>query len=158
MRLLAAIVAAVIVIDQVSKALLRPLFGEDGADAIELFPFMTIVSVWNYGISFGLFNSGSPSWVRTAVFAVVSLCMVALLVLWYAGSERHRQQAALALLIGGALSNVVDRLVFGAVFDFLQLQAGEWVAPAFNVADAAIAVGLVLLVMDALFAARQSSK
>lgn len=158
MRFAAIIAAIVIVLDQLSKAGFRSMFGEESTDAIEILPFANIVAVWNYGVSFGAFNSGTPSLYRTIIFTVVSLGIVAILVLWLSSAQTQMARAGLGLIIGGALGNVLDRVVFGAVFDFLQLYADEWAFPAFNLADSAIAVGVVLLLIDGLFAGRQSIK
>lgn len=158
MRFPAILIAVIVALDQASKAGFRSLFGDEGPDTIEILPFANIVAVWNYGISFGLFNSGQPSWYRTTIFTIVSLGIVALLVLWLTSVRTRGAQIGLALIIAGALGNVIDRLAFGAVFDFLQFHTVDWYAPAFNLADAAIAVGVALLVIDSLFAGRQSIK
>ncbi len=158
MRFAAILIAIVVALDQASKVGFRALFGDEGPDAIEILPMANIVAVWNYGVSFGLFNSGVASWYRTAIFTVVSLGIVAVLVLWLASARTRMAETGLALIIAGALGNVIDRLIFGAVFDFLQLHAADLYAPAFNLADAAIAVGVVLLLIDGLFAGRQSIK
>jgi signal peptidase II len=157
-RFAAILIAVIVALDQASKAGFRTLFGDEGPDAVEILPFANIVAVWNYGISFGLFNSGQPSWYRTAIFTIVSLGIVALLVLWLASAQTRPAQTGLALIIAGALGNVIDRLIFGAVFDFMQFHTEDFYAPAFNLADAAIAVGMALLLIDGLFAGRQSIK
>lgn len=158
MRFAAILVAIVVALDQASKAGFRSLFGDEGPDSIEILPVVNIVAVWNYGISFGLFNSGQPSWYRTAIFTIVSLGIVAVLILWLASARTRVAETGLALIIAGALGNVIDRLIFGAVFDFLQLHTADLYAPAFNLADAAIAVGVLLMLIDGLFAGRQSIK
>ena len=104
---------------------------------------------WNRGVSFGMFNTASPynAWVLSAI----ALGIVAALAVWLRRAGRPFLAAAIGLVMGGALGNVVDRLRFGAVFDFLDLHAVGYHWPAFNVADSAITVGAVLLVVDSLF-------
>jgi signal peptidase II len=112
---------------------------------VEVTPFFNLVTVWNFGVSFGMFNRGSDE--AAWVFALIAAAITAVLV-----------TVALGSVIGGAVGNVIDRLRFGAVFDFLDVHAAGWHWPAFNVADAAIAVGVGLLLLDALFAPKPSTK
>lgn len=155
----------VLVLDQLSKwyvveLLMRP----DGVvdtpfhtpRAIEVLPFLDIVMAWNRGVSFGIFNNDSPY--NAVVLTALSLAISAVLVVWMARTADRWLRVALGLIVGGALGNVVDRIRFGAVADFLDLHAGGWHWPAFNLADAAITVGAALLVADALFGQRKSHK
>ena len=110
--------------------------------------FFNLVMVWNRGVSFGLFNTpGSSAWVLTGL----ALALTAFLLVWLWRADGHRLALALGLIIGGALGNVVDRVRFGAVADFLDFYVGNWHWPAFNVADSAITVGVVILILDSLF-------
>jgi signal peptidase II len=83
---------------------------------------------------------------------------VAALVVWLRKAETRTLAVALGLVIGGAVGNVIDRLRFGAVFDFLDFHALGWHWPAFNLADSAISVGVGLLLIDTLSAGRRSIK
>lgn len=148
--------AIVVALDQASKAYFYDLLITSGRRAIEILPFFNLVTVWNYGISFGLFNQGSPE--AAYLFVAVALAIVVALLFWLKSADHPRIAVALGLVIGGAIGNVVDRLRFGAVFDFFDFHAFGWHWPAFNVADAAITIGVGLLFIDALFTARQSSK
>jgi len=114
---------------------------------IELLGFLDLVLVWNRGISFGLFGSGDAGvWPFVALAVVISIGLG----FWLARLRRVLMVLAVGLILGGALGNVIDRLVYGAVIDFVDLHAGGWHWPAFNLADAAITVGVVVLAVDAL--------
>ena len=145
----------VIALDQASKwwileQVMRP------PRVIELTSFFNLVMGWNRGVSFGMFNTASPynAWVLTAV----ALGIVAALAVWLRRAGGPFLAAAIGLVMGGALGNVIDRLRFGAVFDFLDLHAAGYHWPAFNVADSAITVGAILLVVDSLFARPENYK
>ena len=113
-----------------------------------LAPFLNIVLVMNPGVSFGMFGS-APQWVGWAL-VVFALGIAAALSIWLRGVTERLLAAGLGLVVGGAVGNVVDRVRFGAVVDFLDLHWGDFHWPAFNVADSAITVGVVLLILDAL--------
>lgn len=165
MRLGLILAAAMLVIDQLSKwyiveMLMRP---DEVLDtpfhtprSIPLLPFLSIVMAWNRGVSFGMFNNDSP--LNGVVFTAIALAIVAALVVWMRRTEQRLLHVALGLIVGGALGNVIDRLRFGAVADFILLHVGGWHWPAFNVADSAITVGAVLLVADSLFGRANSHK
>ena len=140
---------AVVVIDQLSKwwiieRVMQP------PRVIPVTPFFNLVMGWNRGVSFGMFNwdSAASAW----VFSALALAIVALLLVWMARDDRASCAAALGVVIGGALGNVVDRARFGAVADFLDFHAFGHHWPAFNAADAAISLGALALLADALFA------
>ena len=140
--------------DQVSKAWLLDYLTAPSR-VVELAPFVSLVPVWNTGISFGLFADLAMGGVE---LAIVALAIVAGLLWWLARIETRMAGCAIGLVVGGALGNVIDRLRFGAVFDFLDLHWGDWHWPAFNLADAAITVGVVLLLLDGLFPTARSVK
>jgi signal peptidase II len=121
----------------------------DPPQIIELAPFFNLVMAWNRGVSFGIFNQAS-AW-NVPILTVVTLAIVAALVLWLRKAETRWVRLALGLVIGGALGNLIDRLRYGAVADFLDFHAFGWHWPAFNVADSAISVGAALLILDSLF-------
>ena len=123
---------------------------------VEVTSFFNLVTVWNFGVSFGMFNRGSDE--AAWVFAAIAAAITAVLIAWLRRAPNLLVTVALGSAIGGAVGNVIDRLRFGAVFDFLDVHAAGWHWPAFNVADAAIAVGVGLLLLDALFAPRPSTK
>ena len=117
---------------------------------VELTPFFDLHMVWNRGVSFGLLraNEDIARWGLVALSFVIS----GVFIWWLKGAERKMTAAALGLVIGGALGNVIDRIRFGAVADFLDFN-GLWFPWVFNVADAAITVGAILLAFDMIFLA-----
>ena len=141
---------AALVADQLSKNWL--LYGLDfrslgPAARIGVLPFFDLVMVWNRGVSYGLFQAGS--FTGMAVLTVFSLAAVVALSWWLIKAERLTLGVGLGLVIGGALGNVIDRILYGAVADFFHFYAfgHDWYV--FNVADAAITVGVVVLLLDA---------
>lgn len=165
MRPAAALIAVIALLDQLSKYwVVEHLMRPDGETAtpfwtpvwIEVTPFFNLVMAWNRGISFGLFHAGSL--LETLALAGVALAIVSGLTVWMVRAETQYLRMALALVIGGAIGNLIDRLRWGAVADFLDFHAFGWHFWAFNVADAAISIGAALLVFDALFSKSDSRK
>ena len=141
-----AIILAVLVADQLSKLWIAGLFAE-GRRVIEITSFFNIVEVWNPGVSFGMGAALGP-WVLTGLAVVISVALF----IWLLRAETGLLQIALSLLIGGAVGNVIDRVRFGAVYDFLDFHAFGYHWPAFNLADTAIFIGVALLLLDRIFA------
>jgi signal peptidase II len=144
------VAVAALVADQLSKNFL--LYGLDfralgPAAHIAVLPFFDMVMVWNPGVSYGLFPAGST----TAAIALIVLSLVAVAALswWLAKADRMILAVSLGLIIGGALGNVIDRAIYGAVADFFHFYAfgHDWYV--FNVADAAITVGVAVLLLEA---------
>ena len=134
-----ALVAAVAVAaDQVTKAAAFDHVAKYGT--IDLTPFLAIRTGMNPGIAFGLATQAQPV-LLVAVAAAVSL--VLLILIWR--SENHLQRIALGLILGGAFGNIVDRLRFGAVRDVIDLHWAGWHSPTFNLADAFITIGVLIL-------------
>ncbi len=117
---------------------------------IEILPVFNIVLVWNCGASFGLLGRDGP-WARWLLMAL-ALAIGIGLILWIARTHSVWIAGALGLVLGGAVGNLLDRLHHGAVVDFLDFHLGARHFPAFNVADSAITVGVILLLADALIA------
>jgi signal peptidase II len=146
----------VIALDQATKFWMYQYLVVDGARAVTILPFFNFVTVWNYGVSFGMFNTGAAA--TAWIFSLVALAISAGLVVWLVRADRVLLTGALGLIIGGAVGNIIDRLRFGAVFDFLDFHAFGWHWPAFNVADSAITVGVAVLFADSLFGGEGGSK
>lgn len=147
--------ALVVVLDQLTKwwiveRVMQP------PRIIPVTAHFNLVMGWNRGISFGLFNTGSA--LNDWLLPVLAIAIVIGLGVWLRKAERALVAWAIGLVIGGAIGNVIDRLRYGAVADFLDLHVAGWHWPAFNVADTAISVGAALLVFDALFARPESHK
>ena len=145
---------AIIVFDQLTKAwMLDGLHLREIGQALVADPLFNLTYVENTGVSFGLFGGGAARW-ALSVFSVV----VALGLAWWATkADRRLLISAIGLVIGGALGNAIDRIRFGFVVDFVDFsQTGlfPWV---FNVADAAINVGVALLILDAILSERRAT-
>ena len=145
------LVAAVIVaaLDQLTKWWILD-WVMDPPRVIAIAPFFNTVLVYNRGTSFGLFEGGGQ-WLLLAVAAAI----VAILLVWLTRTRRRGLALALGLVIGGALGNAIDRLARGAVVDFLDFHWGELHWPAFNLADSAITIGVVLMLLDGLLERRR---
>jgi len=137
--------AAVVAADQATKSMILARFNL--GEGVVVAPFFNLVLVYNKGAAFS-FLSDAPGWQTPLLvgFAVVAMSVVAYLLV--RSPQRFIVSAGLALILGGALGNVIDRLRFGQVVDFLDFHAAGWHWPAFNVADSAITVGAVLLILD----------
>ncbi len=116
---------------------------------LEFGPFgLDLTMVWNRGVTFGLF-SGGGAW-NHLILAGLALVVSGFLLRWLFRSETRLVTYALGAVIGGAIGNVIDRVRFGAVVDFVDVHAWGWHWYVFNVADAAIVCGVLALVVDAL--------
>jgi len=148
--------AVIVILDQIAKYLiLGPghfsppgcLEGNYDCRIVEVLPFFKLSMVWNHGVSFGLLraNTDIVRWLLVALSFGISAVFAS----WLRTAERRFTAVALGMVIGGAMGNVIDRIRFGAVTDFFDFQPiFVWV---FNVADASITVGAILLAADMLF-------
>ena len=135
--------AAVMLLDQVSKQLVIKHLG--WFDVQPLLPHFNLVHMHNTGAAFSMLSSASP------VFFIALGVAVSVGILWWMRRNPRGQTLfalSLALILGGALGNVIDRLRFGHVVDFLDFHAFGWHWPAFNVADSAITLGAGLLILE----------
>lgn len=123
---------------------------------IEVTSFFNIVMVWNRGASFGLFSSSSP-W-TPVLLGTVAVVISVVLAVWMYKAQSRWLGIALGFVIGGALGNAIDRVLYGAVADFLDFHAYGYHWPAFNVADIAISVGVVMLLFDGLIEKRRNNR
>lgn len=139
------VAVGIIVADQISKLFFMDLMQQNPA-GITVTPFFNLVTVWNAGVSFGLFSEDSAS--RSWTLIAVSFAVMIWLGWWLWRAQSALAGVALGMIIGGAIGNVIDRFRFGAVFDFLDFHAFGWHWPAFNVADCGIVVGVFLLLAD----------
>jgi signal peptidase II len=141
-----------LVLDQGSKLLLLYEFGFAHmlpGEAVAVLPFFNLVLVKNYGFSYGWFQASGPE--GTAVLATLQTMAIALLSWWLWVSQQRLLGLGLGLVIGGALGNLVDRLVYGWVADFFHFYALGYDWYVFNMADVAITAGVAVLLYDALF-------
>lgn len=117
-------------------------------DNVPVLPFFNLVMVWNPGVSYGLFPASSP--MGSAILALFSIVAVVGLGWWLWVSDRLTLTVGLGLVIGGALGNLIDRLIHGKVADFFHFYGLGYDWYVFNVADAAITFGVIALLYDAL--------
>ena len=144
---LAALVAA-LALDQAFKLWMLFSFDIAARGAVAVCPYLDLVLVWNTGISYGLFPQDSEAG-RWALIAIKLLASV-LFGFWLFRAETKATALGLGLVIAGALGNAIDRLLWGAVADFFSFHIGTLRWYVFNVADAAIVVGVGLLLYDGL--------
>lgn len=149
-----AVIAAVIVLDQLTKVAIVKLFAYGERKEI-VHGFFDLTLLFNKGAAFSFLSSASgwQRWFFTGIGIAAALFIVVMLA---KHSSQRLFSAALALIAGGALGNVIDRLIHGHVVDFLLFHYRDWSFPAFNVADSAITVGAVLLVIDELSRVRRT--
>jgi signal peptidase II len=159
-----SIAVVVALLDQFSKWSILAAFRPEGvvgtpflsSTRVEALPILDFVLTWNRGVSFGMGNSVGDY--NVLFFTGLAVIIGGFLIVWMAKTSDRLLLLSLGLVVGGALGNVVDRLRFGAVVDFLYVHVGafDW-WPIFNVADSAVCIGAGLLVFDSLFAKRDSN-
>ncbi len=143
-----ALSAAIVLLDQISKAVVLATLHP--GDSIYVAPFWNWVLTFNAGAAFSFLSDagGWQRWFFTILALGVSGWIIAML---RSHAGETRLALALTLVLGGALGNVIDRIRFGAVVDFVQWHVAGYYWPAFNVADSAITLGAVLLIWDQFF-------
>jgi signal peptidase II len=151
-----SIALAVFVADQAAKVAVLSRSSRSTEQSAPLAPFLDLTLRWNRGISFSLFAQRSHS--GRAALLLLTLAAIALLAWWLMRSRSNLTAAGLGAIIGGALGNAFDRIVHGAVADFLDLHAFGRHFFVFNFADAAINLGVALLIIDLLFVSRVRSR
>ena len=145
--------AAVVVLDLATKALATHFLAY--ARPVEVLPFFNLTLLHNTGAAFS-FLADHPGWQRW-FFAAIAVAATVGLTIWMRRLRADEKMlgAALALVIGGALGNLHDRLLHGYVVDFLSFHAAGWYYPAFNVADIGITLGAIGLIIESLFGDRR---
>lgn len=136
---------AVLALDQFTKVMVMAMLARH--EVVVLAPFFNLVHVVNPGAAFSLF-ADQPGWQRSFFIAIALIASVVILYLMRRSGGRKVFNLALALILGGAVGNVIDRALYGHVVDFLDFHVAGWHWPAFNVADSAITVGAALLIWD----------
>jgi signal peptidase II len=149
------IALAVIVADHLSKWWVSSAI--DFQEAVPVLPFFSLVLVYNTGAAFSVL-ADAGGWQRWFFIAVGAIATVIIVRLLKRHSHEPRLAFPLALVLGGALGNVIDRVVLGHVVDFLFFHYRDFAWPAFNVADSAITVGAALLIWDGLHAKAAAPK
>jgi signal peptidase II len=143
---------AIVAFDQGVKWLVLRTFRE--GERFNVLPFFDVILAYNPGAAFSFLASagGWQRWFFTVLAIVVSVFIVG----WMRKERRLLPLLALTLVLGGAVGNVIDRLIHGKVVDFLLFYWEHWYYPAFNVADSAITVGAILLIWDSFFGPKVS--
>jgi signal peptidase II len=138
-------IVLIVVIDQATKWLVEHTFAY--GERMAILPFFDVIRIYNTGAAFGFLASGS-GWQRWVLIAV-ALGAIGLIV-WLMRTQRHESRLvmALALILSGAIGNLIDRIWHGHVIDFVLIYWHPWYYPAFNVADMAITLGAILLIWD----------
>ena len=135
------IVSVIAALDQLTKYLIATRLSP--FDSIEIFPFLHIVNVRNTGAAFGSFRGlGSNFFIIVSVIAIIFVVSLLL--------KRAYNTFGLSLVLGGAIGNLVDRIFYGNVVDFVDFSFGTFHWPAFNVADSALTVGIFIIVLSSL--------
>ena len=145
-RLGFALAGLTLVADQATKLYTLFLFDLPVREPVRLAPFLDLIVVWNRGISYGLFQQDSE--IGRWGLVAISLAAALGLSLWIRRASGRILALSLGLIVGGALGNAIDRVAYGAVFDFIHLHVGSFSWYVFNVADAAIVAGVVGLLYD----------
>lgn len=149
-----ALAALALVLDQASKTWILESVMQP-PQVIEVTPFFNLVLAWNRGVSFGMFNNQSDygPYLLTGLAVVIIIALA----VWLWRATTRLSVLALGMIIGGAIGNVIDRIQYGAVVDFLDVHAFGYHWPAFNVADSAVCVGAAILILESLFTKGETS-
>ena len=146
----------VLAADQASKWWVREVLDLPDVGSIAVLPVLNLTMVWNRGVTFGLLNSFG-AW-SAPILVAGALGIVVALGIWLRRAERRLVAGALGAIAGGAVGNVIDRIRFGAVVDFIHAHAWGWSWYVFNVADAAIVCGVAALLLDGLWTRRPDDR
>jgi signal peptidase II len=151
-----AVAAAVFVADLASKLWVLDGLALEATGPIRITPWLDFVLVWNRGVSYGLFQQDGETgrWILVGVTVVATVALAA----WMARTTSRLSAVALGLVVGGAVGNGVDRVVYGAVVDFVHFHVADFSWYVFNVADAAIVAGAALIVLEALRGDRSAKR
>jgi signal peptidase II len=146
----------IVILDRATKAWFETQTDESWRHEV-VRHFIYLVHSRNPGIAFSFFADSHSPWLRILLIGGALIVICALAWLLVAGQGGAVTCAGLALLLGGATGNVTDRIIHGAVTDFFEVWIGSYRWPAFNVADSAITVGAILLILDLLFSSKESA-
>ncbi len=119
---------------------------------IEITNFFNLVKVWNRGVSFGMFSDVENSQI---IFSAIVSSITLIMLIWLYRNDKPYLMIAIALIIGGALGNLSDRITNGAVADFLDFHIANYHWPAFNLADSFVFIGVFMLILEDLFLKKQ---
>jgi signal peptidase II len=132
-----------IAIDQITKYEVIKMMYENDFAKVEVVSFFNIILVMNYGISFGILNNHDQSQI---IWMVITVIICSFLTVWLYKNKEKWLRLAIAMVLGGAIGNLLDRTYYGAVIDFLDFHLFGYHYPAFNIADSFIVLGALLMV------------
>ncbi len=146
----------VIVLDQATKQWVESSFMV--YEVVDVLPFFNLTLAYNEGAAFS-FLSDQTGWQRWFLAAIATV-VISVLVVWLRGLRQHEKLTAIALglIVGGAVGNLIDRVLFGHVIDFLDFYIGQHHWPAFNVADSAITIGVAVMIYEVVFGCGDKSE
>ena len=144
-----AIAFSGVLIDQGYKWWMLNVYDIGSRGVVKITPFFDLTLIWNKGISYGLFQQDSD--LGRYILIGIILCIMAVLVVWLIRAQGYFLAVAMGLVLGGALGNVIDRVVYGAVADFFSCHFWGYYWYVFNLADVWVVAGAVLLLYDAMF-------
>ena len=122
-------------------------------ESINVLPFLSIVHVENKGAAFGSFTN-----LGNNIFIIISIIAIIFIVVYLSKTHQKLEFISLSLVLGGAIGNLLDRIQFGKVIDFIDLFVGRWHWPSFNVADSALTVGIILFLISNLKHGRETKE
>jgi len=153
---LGGIAVTVLVLDQLTKYLVMRNVPRIGA--VHVIPgLFDLINVRNRGAAFGILSGDHGGW-RIALFVIISVAALAVIALLVRSVRDRMTLVSFSLIAGGAVGNLVDRIRFGEVVDFIDWHYRSWHWPTFNIADSAITIGVTLLVIDMLFPRKQEAR
>ena len=135
----------VLILDRLHKFIQIDVMGWRGGEVVPVTPFFDYRLLWNTGISYGMFDGLAP----VMLLVIMGVAMAAL-AWWWVRDNSLLTRLGIALALGGALSNAIDRVVYGAVADFFHFYIGQYSFYVFNIADMAISLGVIILIIDVL--------
>ncbi|QNT79515.1 signal peptidase II [Entomobacter blattae] len=144
-----ALLLLVLLVDQASKYWVLELFHLPEKVSVLVFPGFRLSMVWNKAITFGLF--GRVGIYGPVIFGLLSSIIVVILLVWMLRTQSRMNILVVGAIAGGAIGNIIDRVRFGAVVDFIHLYAYGWSWYVFNIADSAIVCGVIVLLVNSLF-------
>jgi signal peptidase II len=145
-----------ILLDQLSKYSVMQWYEKSASNFHTITPFLNFAEVWNYGVSFGLFKAKSTEGSFLLIGLAGAIMAFVFYLLW--NSKSKLETISYGFIIGGAIGNIIDRVRFGAVFDFIDIHAYGIHFWTFNIADAAISIGVVLLLLANILDMRAEKK
>ncbi len=141
--LVSAVSLSVVILDFITKKIIETHV--QSGEVINLLPFLRIVNVKNKGAAFGLFSGLSNN-----IFIFISVVAIILIILYMLKTSKRLELLSLSLILGGAVGNLTDRIQIGQVIDFIDFFVRGWHWPAFNVADSALSIGIILFILSGI--------